>query len=260
MSAHRATARPMRSEPIAPLAASAVFRRLDAKLLDRRERWLTPRRLANLLLLLIEVGAVAAVAIWLASAFRQWQSLLPLQPAPALPLSLAQQADSSPGILPDAHEAPLGGAIPEHLRGIVQPLPALILPTRAPGRPSRMVIAKLGVDAPVVEGDGPEQLKMGIGHRVGTANPGERGNMVVAGHNDVYGELFRDLDRLDAGDEVVVYSGLESFTYVVRQKRIVEPSDLSALQPSPVPILTLVSCYPYLVDTHRIVVVAELAE
>jgi sortase A len=53
---------------------------------------------------------------------------------------------------------------------------------------------------------------------------------------------------------------MEPFEYVVRQKNIVGPADLSALEPSQVPTVTLVSCYPYLVDTHRIVVVAGLVD
>ncbi|MGQ9553297.1 MAG: sortase [Anaerolineae bacterium] len=263
MSVKRLTASSYSRKPQAhdagQLPVSVIFRRLEAKPLISPAHRLTARSLANFMLLLIEVGAVLAVAMLLAHSVRQWQSLLPGHTEP--PVDLSQDAPEfsfEAGVLPGSHEAPLHSAVPNHLRGLVEPLPALSLPTSVPGRPSRIVIAKIGIDAPVVEGDGEEELKMGVGHRIGSANPGERNNMVLVGHNDIYGEVFRDLDRLDAGDVVVVYSGLEPFKYVVRQKRIVGATDMSVLGSTQVPTVTLISCYPYLVDTHRIVIIAEL--
>ncbi|NPV06608.1 MAG: class D sortase [Anaerolineae bacterium] len=164
------------------------------------------------------------------------------------------------GVLPGGHAAPSSAEVPAHLRSLIKPVPGMVLPTPGPGRPSRIVIDKLGVDAPVVAGDGPEQLKMGVGHRLGTAGPGQPGNMVLSGHNDIYGEVFRHLDRLAEGDRITIYSDGEPFTYVVKRKLIVEPTDLSVLEPTQEPVATLISCYPYLVDSHRIVIVAELAQ
>jgi sortase A len=120
------------------------------------------------------------------------------------------------------------------------------------------VIPSLGVDWPIVAGDSWEELKRGVGHHVGTANPGERGNMVLAGHNDVFGEVFKDLEALKNGDEVQVYAGGRIFKYQVRAKRIVKPDDLSVLAPTRESVVTLITCHPYLVDTHRLVVIAQL--
>jgi sortase A len=122
-----------------------------------------------------------------------------------------------------------------------------------------LVIPAIGVDAPVVHGVDGESLKLGVGHYDGSVNPGEVGNVVLAGHNDVYGEVFRDLDQLEMGDALTLYSQTGECRYRVRGWRIVEPSDVSVLEPTDTPTLTLISCYPYRIDTQRIIVVADLA-
>jgi len=136
---------------------------------------------------------------------------------------------------------------------------ALPVPTPGPRSPTRIVIPAINVDWPIVPGDSWDELKQGIGHRAGSANPGERGNLILSGHNDVYGEPFRDLEKLDAGKDVFVYAGTTSFRYVVKAKRVLIPTDLSVLAPSRNPIVTLITCVPYRVDTHRLVVIGELA-
>jgi sortase A len=122
-----------------------------------------------------------------------------------------------------------------------------------------LVIPAIGVDAPVVHGVDAASLKLGVGHYDGSVNPGEVGNVVLAGHNDVYGEVFRDLDQLQTGDELTLYSQWGEYRYRVRGWRIVEPSDVSVLDATDTPTLTLISCYPYRIDTQRIIVVADLA-
>jgi sortase A len=82
--------------------------------------------------------------------------------------------------------------------------------------------------------------------------------MVFSAHNDIYGETFRRLDDLELGDEVTVYAGERPFRYIVTAKQIVDPTEVGVLAPTTKPVVTLISCYPYMVDTHRIVVIAEL--
>jgi sortase A len=120
------------------------------------------------------------------------------------------------------------------------------------------VIPAIELDALIVEGDRPEQLKLGVGHYLNGVDPGERGNMVLSAHNDIYGEIFRHLDDLELGDEVTVYAGDRPYRYIVRAKQIVDEDQVSVLASTTKPVTTLISCYPYMVDTHRIVVVAEL--
>lgn len=144
--------------------------------------------------------------------------------------------------------------------GVGAPVAASPLaPTPSPDSPSRISIPAIAVDSPVVPGDDWEALKKGVGHRFGTANPGERGNMVMSGHNDVYGEVFRDLEQLEVNQEIFVYAGSRKFRYVIQARRIVVPDDLSPLNPSREPILTLITCWPYRVDNFRLIIIAQLA-
>ncbi len=169
-------------------------------------------------------------------------------------------------VLPDGHKPPTapGGAapnfdeIPPQLRAYVQSITPVPISTPAPAQATRIQIPALSIDAVVVHGTDWEQLKLGVGHDVNSANPGERGNLVLAAHNDVYGELFRYLDRLKPGDEVVVYASQQRYRYVITGNRIVEPTQVEVTAPTSTPTVTLISCYPYLVDTKRIAVFGEL--
>lgn len=125
--------------------------------------------------------------------------------------------------------------------------------------PARIQIPKINVDAPIVPGDDWEALKRGVGWHLGSARPGERGNMVLSAHNDIFGEIFRYLHELEPGDDVFVYDQAgRRYHYVVAVKRIVEPTAVEVLRQTNEPVATLITCYPYLIDTQRLVVVAEL--
>ncbi|MCX8026013.1 MAG: sortase, partial [Thermanaerothrix sp.] len=87
-----------------------------------------------------------------------------------------------------------------------------------------------------------------------------RGNIVLSAHNDIFGEIFRDLDKLKPGDQVILYSNQRAYVYIVQQTQIVEPTRVEVMAPTQEPIVTLISCYPYMVDNQRIVVTARLQE
>lgn len=169
-------------------------------------------------------------------------------------------------VLPDGHTPPNspGGArpneaeIPEHLRPLWQSLSNLPTPVPVIEQAIRIQIPAIGVDAPVVQGDGWEQLKKGVAQHIGTPNPGENGNIVLSGHNDVYGEVFRYLDRLNPGDSVILFTSQRQYTYIVTGTQMVEPTAVEVMAPTPDARVTLISCHPYLVDIHRIVVSAVL--
>ncbi len=171
-------------------------------------------------------------------------------------------------VLPGGHMPPVAGQevqqnsaeIPEHLRPLMQSYANLPIPTPGPQQATRLQIPAINVDAPVVQGDGWEQLKKGIGQHIGSADPGKIGNLVVSAHNDVFGQLFRNLDQLKEGDLVVVYTPQQAFTYRVTGSKIVEPTDVSVMDATSESTLTLISCYPYMVDNKRIVVTAVLQE
>jgi sortase A len=116
----------------------------------------------------------------------------------------------------------------------------------------------LNVDAPIVKGDGFEQLKKGVGQNLSSVNPGQVGNVILSAHNDVYGELFRYLDRLAPGDQVIVYTQQRQYIYVVDRTAVVEPTAVEVMASTGNPTVTLISCYPYLVNKQRIVVFARL--
>ncbi len=170
-------------------------------------------------------------------------------------------------VLPSGHTPPTseGGAqfneaeIPEHLRPLHQSFASAPPPPRRPEQAIQIVIPAIDVDAPVVMGDGWEQLKQGVAQRIGTADPGDNGNMVLSAHNDIFGQIFRHLDKLQPGDEITVYTNVRAYTYVIEQEPfVVEPTFVQVMEPTPDPTLTLISCYPYLVDTERIIVKASL--
>jgi len=176
------------------------------------------------------------------------------QEAAALPAPTATALIRA-AVLPGGHKPPTIEGWEKQSLGMT---PRLVIPTPGPKSPTRLVIPSIHVDVPVVEGDDWEQLKKGAGHHIGSANPGERGNCFISGHNDVYGEIFRRLEEVTMGDEIMVYAGERSYRYFVRATRIVEPDDVSVMYPTSSPILTLLTCYPYMVDSHRLVVIAEL--
>jgi sortase A len=169
-------------------------------------------------------------------------------------------------VLPSGHTPPNspGGAqpnyeeIPEHLQPLAQSLANIPTPTPGPEQAIRLQIPAINVDAPVVQGDGPEQLKKGIGQHIGSNNPGQRGNVVLSAHNDIFGEIFRELDRLKNGDQVILFTHQHTYIYVVTSNEIVEPTQVEVMDTSSSPTVTLISCYPYMVDNKRIVVTARL--
>ena len=169
-------------------------------------------------------------------------------------------------VLPSGHTPPdaLGNTrpnldeIPAHLQPMVQSLANLPVPTSAPDQAIRIQIPSIKIDAPVVQGDGWEQLKKGVAQNVHSVDPGQSGNVILSAHNDVYGELFRYLDKLAPGDQVILYTQQRQYVYVVDRSAIVEPTAVEVMASTGSPTVTLISCYPYLVDKQRIVVFARL--
>ena len=224
------------------------------------------RRILDVLLLIVEIGAVLGLILVLFNGLgllqelnREVASVLEQPTLTPTPLIMAV-------VLPSGHTPPnaLGGArpneaeIPEHLRPLVQSLANLPLPTPGPEQAIRIQIPKIKVDAPVVQGDGWEQLKKGVGQHIGSSNPGKTGNVVLSAHNDVFGEIFRDLDQLQAGDQIVLFTNQRAYTFAVVDSQVVEPTSVEFMAPTAQPTVTLISCYPYLVDNQRIVVTARL--
>jgi sortase A len=94
----------------------------------------------------------------------------------------------------------------------------------------------------VLRGTDEITLNRGAGQIVGTAVPGERGNIGIAGHRDSF---FRNLKDISRGDVIELETTNASATYVVERILITGPDDTSVLQPSGEQTLTLVTCYPF---------------
>jgi sortase A len=103
-----------------------------------------------------------------------------------------------------------------------------------------------------------EVSAMDIGHHEGTGNPGQPGNVVLAGHRDVNSALFRELDRLTPGDEVFVSNELGEYRYVVQDVFEVSPGDSWVMEPTSDKRVTLITCTPIGLATRRLIVVAVL--
>ena len=224
------------------------------------------RKWTDRLLLAIEVMAVLGLVGILLNGFGLLRDLNrevaeALSPETATPTPLVMAVVLPSGHTPPDEQGntrPNEAEIPEHLRPMVQSLANIPVPTPAPDQAVRLQIPRLNVDAPVVQGDGWEQLKKGVGQHIGSADPGQNGNVVLSAHNDVYGEQFRHLDQLRPGDEVTVYTQQRQYVYVVDRTSLVEPTAVEVMASTGIPTVTLISCYPYLVDSQRIVVFARM--
>lgn len=230
---------------------------------SRRRIWL------DRLLFLVEFAAVIGLVIVLVNTFYGLQVINAEAASALIQPTLTPTPLIRAVVLPSGHTPPNspGGSvfneaeIPEHLRPMVQSLANLPLPTASPEQAQRIQIAAINVDAPVVLGDGVEQLKKGVGQNlINPINPGQKGNLVLSAHNDIYGQIFRDLDQLKAGDEIIVYTNQRSYVYTVRETQIVKPDQVEVMAPTRDAVVTLISCYPYMVDKQRIVIIADLRE
>jgi sortase A len=255
-----------RIEHTDPLRGLRVHEAPDLKLksptISPRRRWV------DRLLLAVELVAAAGLVFIFFNGLNIL-NLLNSELASSFALQVSPTPLIGPVVLPSGHTPPMEGQpaqpneaeIPEHLRPQVQAyLAAIEIPTPGPEQALGIRIEAIEVNAPIVQGDGWEELKRGVGQHIGSADPGQKGNLVLTGHDDIYGEVFKDLDQLEEGDEIVIYSANNTYTYVVRETQIVAPTDVEVMEQTPEETLTLISCYPYRIDNKRIVVFAELKE
>ena len=119
-------------------------------------------------------------------------------------------------------------------------------------------IPKIRVTLPIYHGTDDTILQIAIGHIAGTSLPvgGASTHCVVSGHRGLpSARLFTDIDKLVEGDTFTMTVLNRTVTYEVDQIRIVEPTDLSNLQiEEGKDYCTLVTCTPYGINTHRLLV------
>ena len=103
-------------------------------------------------------------------------------------------------------------------------------------------IPRLGLSAIVLNGSDARTLRRGPGHLETTPLPGQSGNTVIAGHRDSFFQPLRDIR---VGDDIFIATPRGRFRYRVASLRVVPPFDLSVLEPTDAPTLTLITCYPF---------------
>lgn len=240
------------------------------------------RRFIDFSLLLVEIAAVlglifigfemlngigilqseTAAAQRIAEEVRR-ETIPTLEPTPQLQLTQV--------VLPSGHTPPnqVGGGqfnfdeIPSQMRAMVANQvflpPDISRPAPTGETPLVLRIPKLNIDHSIVQGVDWEALKLGIGQVPdGTTPTDSNGNIVLAAHNDIYSELFRHLDQLEAGDKFQIQTKNKLYTYTITGWDIYEPTDVHVMNSRGKKGATLISCYPYQVSNKRIVVFADL--
>ncbi len=146
------------------------------------------------------------------------------------------------------------------------------------GQPTRIAIPTISLDAPITtvglqayESDGQTYYQWQVpgnsraGWHSSSAKLGDSGNTVLNGHHNILGEVFRDLIELNKGDEIILYDLEKGYSYQISDIVILEEQGqtLSVRQenaqwinPTDDERITLITCWPYTDNTHRVVVVA----
>lgn len=194
---------------------------------------------------------------------RQRELIPTLEPTPQLSLTNV--------VLPTGHTPPnqVGGGqfnfdeIPAQMRSLIANQvflpPDIERPLPTDETPLVLRIPKLDIDHTIVQGVDWEALKLGVGQVPNGATPMDpNGNVVLAAHNDIYGELFRYLDQLEPGDKFQIQTKSQLYNYTVTRWDIYDPTAVEVMDPRGKPTSTLISCYPYQVNNKRIVVFADL--
>ena len=130
---------------------------------------------------------------------------------------------------------------------------------------NRVIITKIGVNAPIVESKNSEYgLSLGAWHVPESSNPEKGGNTIITGHRFKYlppsNLTFYLFDKLEAGDVVSVVWDKKNYFYKIREVKIVEATDLSVMKNSETPILTMFTCHPIYSTEKRLVVIGDLVE
>jgi LPXTG-site transpeptidase (sortase) family protein len=217
--------------------------------------------------LILVLGALLALAACSAQA----SAPAPVPSTPSLPPPLIRVSLPTPTMLPETLTAPTGNLLPG-LRGLVEQKygDRLI---------RRILIPAIDVTSPVYpvgwqvdSGDffsqpasSWELPEGGVGWAAGSGLPGDPGNILLFGHNNLYDAVFRKLAELQPGERIFLENSGKIMAYEISQVETLpllgaNEDDLarynSFLSSSDVPKLTLVSCWPYLTNTHRVIVVA----
>jgi sortase A len=209
------------------------------------------------------------------------QELVIPVPGQALPTPLPRSATPNPASLPTTPTAvpptSTPGPVLSPTQGPTSPAP-FTRPAPATAPPDRIVASTIGLDAPVVpigwktvEENGQTVTEWEVADHAGgwhktSAYPGNVGNTVISGHHNIRGEVFRYVVNLEPGDIIDLYVGQTVYRYMVTEKYILREKGMPPevrqenarwIASTDDERLTLVTCWPYTNNTHRVVVVAK---
>ncbi len=131
--------------------------------------------------------------------------------------------------------------------------------------PNRVIIPKIGVNAPIVVTDNADYgLSQGAWLVPDTSTPDKGGNTVITGHRFKYlpphNLTFYLFDKLETGDLVSIVWQEEDYLYRIKEVKIVDDTEVSILNATDEPILTMFTCHPIYSTEQRLVVISELVE
>ena len=104
-----------------------------------------------------------------------------------------------------------------------------------------------------------ETAAFAVGHHKGSALPGESGNVVLSGHisSPREGNVFNKLPKVEEGDGIIITTAERTYLYVVTETKVVTPDAVEVLDPTDSAIVTMLTCVPDGIYSHRLVVRAE---
>jgi len=242
----------------------------------RRLRWIGNGLVAAGLLIIFITGAYYGYSYYSLSQIEQEADLSQL----AIPVQFAVSEALAPGpVAPDASDlASFLASGPGETKAVAPrtstigddvPWEGLSSWPLGVFPPLRVIIPSINVDSKIIETgivfeDGEwqwERPKNAVGHLKGTGEPGQSTNMVLSGHISSpqrgEGDVFRRLPDVKIGDIVVVYTEVRAFTYQIISKKVVLPTEIDVLKPTTDETVTLITCVPDLIYSHRLIVTAK---
>lgn len=124
-----------------------------------------------------------------------------------------------------------------------------------------LMIPKIDLKVAIEQGVDNETLRYSVGHFKETALPGEKGNFCLIGHRSyTYGQFFNRLDEMNKDDEIIVNSNGKEYKYKVSDIKVVEPEEISVLNPTDDSEITLITCTPIRVGSHRLIIKGILVD
>lgn len=158
----------------------------------------------------------------------------------------SEEASRTSLALPDVPEVSASELYPEEMR-VGEKIGSLMIP-------------KIDAKLPIIHGTDEEELAKGVGHYKNSVLPGEQDRSVMGGHRET---SFRKLGKVKKGDLLIAKTQAGTFTYQVKEIRIVNKDDRTVIRSTSKPELVLVTCFPFEMfgaAPERYVLIAELEE